>query len=253
VSALLQNSLSSSEFPRQSPPDTIRIGIAGWAVPAAYRVISSPPRTHLEQYAQYFNAVEINSSFYRPHRLETYQRWRGSVPPGFRFAVKIPRSITHDARLAGCADELAGFLQNVSGLDEKLAVLLVQLPPGFAFQRAPARQFLQLLKDGCAAKIVWEARNPTWFSHAVDDLFARFDIARVRAHPVPALCADPEPGNADFTYLRLHGAPRMYYSSYSQEFLDGLRSRIAVGSARTWCIFDNTADGAAWPNALSIL
>jgi uncharacterized protein YecE (DUF72 family) len=214
-------------LPHTSPgPDPTRIGIAGWAIPAAYRLTSSLPRSHLEQYAQYFNAVEINSSFYRPHRLETYQRWRSSVPPGFRFAVKIPRSITHDAQLAGCADELAGFLQNVSGLDEKLAVLLVQLPPGFAFEQAPALQFLRLLTQRAAAKIVWEARNPSWFSGAVDDLFARFDIARVRAHPVPALCAAPEPGNADFTYLRLHGSPRMYYSSYSQEFLGGLKNLV---------------------------
>jgi uncharacterized protein YecE (DUF72 family) len=165
----------------------IRIGIAGWSVPAAYRIQSPAGRTHLEQYAEYFNAVEINSSFYRPHRLATYQRWRGSVPPGFRFSVKVPKSITHESRLAGCADEIALFTQSVSGLAEKLAVLLVQLPASFDFEEKAAREFLQILKDAFAAKIVWEARNPSWFAPGADDLFARFDITRVRADPAAPL------------------------------------------------------------------
>jgi uncharacterized protein YecE (DUF72 family) len=228
----------------------LRIGIAGWAVPADYRLESSARQTHLQQYSHYFNAVEINSSFYRPHRRATYQRWRDSVPSAFRFAVKVPKLITHERRLIGCADEIAAFVANASGLGEKLAVLLVQLPPSLAFEENAAREFLQLLTHAAQAKIVWEARNPSWFMAGADDLFDQFDIVRVRAHPVPKLCPDPAPEDADFLYLRLHGAPRMYYSSYPAEFLDGIRSDMATGArAETWCIFDNTAEGAAWPNA----
>ena len=74
-----------------------------------------------------FNAVEINSSFYRPHRASTYARWSQSVPDEFRFAVKVPKSVTHGLRLVGCADLLDEFLGPVRALGDKLGCLLVRL------------------------------------------------------------------------------------------------------------------------------
>jgi uncharacterized protein YecE (DUF72 family) len=231
-----------------------RIGIAGWAMPAELSDKSPEPQSHLAQYSQYFNAVEINSSFYRPHRHHTYKRWSASVPPSFCFAVKMPKLITHERRLLGCADDLNAFLHGVAGLGEKLGVLLMQLPPSAVFDEKVTREFLELLSNRSMAKIVCEPRNPSWFSSGAEDLFARFNVTRVSAHPLPRDCPGEVSENSDFVYLRLHGAPRMYYSPYSPEFLRGISSQISLGMhGTTWCIFDNTADGAAWPNARSLL
>jgi uncharacterized protein YecE (DUF72 family) len=239
-----------------APKNGVRVGIAGWAMPATLSDKSPQAQSHLEQYSQYFNAVEINSSFYRPHRLHTYQRWGESVPPSFRFAVKMPKLITHERRLSRCAEDLSAFLHSVAGLDDKLGVLLVQLPASAIFNEKVTREFLELLTGQTAAKIVCEPRSPSWFISAAEDLFAQFAVTRVNAHPVPWHCPGNTLEDRDFAYLRLHGAPRIYYSSYSPEFLKDISSQIAGdgdGHGQTWCIFDNTAEGAAWPNARSLL
>ena len=198
--------------------------------------------------------VEINSSFYRPHRRHTYKRWGASVPPSFRFAVKMPKLLTHERRFVACAEEVSAFLHSVAGLGEKLGVLLLQLPPSAVFDEPVVREFLDLLTKQTAAKIVCEPRHPSWFASAAEDLLARFGVTRVSAHPVPRHCPDTIPENSGLVYLRLHGAPRMYYSAYSPEFLAAIGSQIALGRhGETWCIFDNTAEGAAWPNARSLL
>jgi uncharacterized protein YecE (DUF72 family) len=223
-------------------------------MPAALSDKSPERRSHLAQYSQHFNAVEINSSFYRPHRRNTYQRWSASVPASFRFSVKMPKLITHERRLLGCADDLDAFLHGVSGLGEKLGVLLLQLPGSAVYDEKATREFLELLSKHTAAKIVCEPRNPSWFVSGTEDLFARFGVTRVSAHPLPRHCPDKGLESGDFLYLRLHGAPHMYYSSYSTEFLERIRSQITPARhGEAWCIFDNTAEGAAWPNARALL
>ncbi len=86
------------------PSDAIAVGTAGWSLPKTYAPRFPEAGSHLERYGQRFPAVEINSSFYRPHRVTTYAKWAAAVPDGFRFAVKVPRSVTHERRLIG-ADE----------------------------------------------------------------------------------------------------------------------------------------------------
>jgi uncharacterized protein YecE (DUF72 family) len=223
-------------------------------MPATLSDKSPEAQSHLEQYSQYFDAVEINSSFYRPHRRHSYERWGASVPSSFRFAVKMPKLITHERRLSRCTEELSAFLHGVEGLGEKLGVLLVQLPASVVFDEKVTRDFLELLAGQTTAKIVCEPRSPSWFVSAAEDLLAQFRVTRVSAHPVPWHCPAKALKEGDFAYLRLHGAPRIYYSSYSPEFLRGISSQISGGAhGETWCIFDNTAQGAAWPNARSLL
>ena len=86
----------------------ILIGTAGWSLPGAHFGLFPRDGSHLERYATRFSCVEINSSFYRPHRQETYARWAASVPENFRFAVKMPRTITHHARLLPSLTDLSG-------------------------------------------------------------------------------------------------------------------------------------------------
>jgi uncharacterized protein YecE (DUF72 family) len=229
---------------------TARIGTAGWALPKALRVSQDDDKSVLQQYAELFDAVEINSSFYRPHRRATYERWRAAVPRSFRFSVKMSRTITHELGLVRCRSETASFMETVRGLDDKLAVLLVQLPRSRTFEKSVAAAFFKALRRETAAQIVCEARSPGWFTKAATAVLEEYGTIRAVADPVPSGCEWDAPAQPPFAYFRLHGSPRMYYSAYS---LDDLRGVAAAARARqTWCIFDNTAAGAAWSDATAL-
>lgn len=231
------------------------LGCAGWSIPSTVREQFSPEGSVLERYASVLPAVEINSSFYRPHRPVTYERWRDSVPAHFRFSAKLPKEITHILRLQHVEEKLARFLDEVMHLQEKLGCLLVQLPPSLAFDRHVVDAFLSLLRQRANMTLACEARHLSWFGN---------EAARVlQAHDVTTVIADPQlaPLSAfthfgDAVYIRMHGSPRMYYSDYSAADLDRIAADIlhhAEAGRRAWCVFDNTAEGAAVPNALSLL
>ncbi|MEA2882355.1 MAG: hypothetical protein QOH32_1611 [Bradyrhizobium sp.] len=232
-----------------------RIGTAGWSVPSQYLDRVPPGGSHLERYAKVFNAVEVNSSFHRPHRRATWERWAQSVPADFRFSVKIPRTITHDAALAGCGALLDRFADEVTGLGNKLAVLLVQLPSKSPLQRRVASSFFRALRARIDAEIVLEPRHPAWFAPGVSDWLAERRIARVAADPARIEGSGAPGGWNRLSYHRWHGSPRMYYSAYDAASLASLRQRLERERARgitVWCIFDNTASGAALGNALDL-
>ncbi|HUQ68022.1 MAG TPA: DUF72 domain-containing protein [Planctomycetaceae bacterium] len=232
------------------------VGCAGWNVPKAQTDVSGTTRTHLQRYSAVIPAVEINSSFYRPHRRTTYARWRASVPDGFRFSVKVPKIITHEHRLQAADDQAHLFLESVAGLEEKLGCLLVQLPPSLAFDRETVQNFLSALRDLTNVMVACEPRHASWFSPTADDLLKNYRVARVAADPACVPAAARPGGSTDQIYYRLHGSPRVYYSNYDQDALSIVARRIAehADSGRdTWCIFDNTAVGAAFDNARTIL
>lgn len=227
---------------------TVRIGTAGWALPKALRKSRSASKPVLTQYAKLFDAVEINSSFYRPHRRSTYERWSASVPELFRFSVKLPRIITHELGLLRCQSETLSFVQRSAGLEEKLAVLLVQLPASRTFVQSIAGAFFKMLRQETSAHIVCEARSPSWFVDAATAVLEAYRVTRVVVDPVPPGCAFSTQAQPRFAYFRLHGSPRVYYSPYSVGYLQSLGA-AAGAAAESWCIFDNTAAGAAWSDA----
>jgi uncharacterized protein YecE (DUF72 family) len=200
------------------------------------------------------DCAEINSSFYRPHRPATYARWAATVPEHFRFAVKIPKLITHELALARAGRPLDAFLAEASWLGPKLACLLVQLPPKQELDRRVARRFFTMLRKRFDGPVALEPRNPTWFTPDAASIMRDHRVARVAADParVPEAA---EPGGWDgMVYYRLHGSPRMYYSSYDDEYLALIARRLAAAGANrpAWCIFDNTTLGAAAANALDL-
>jgi uncharacterized protein YecE (DUF72 family) len=111
----------------------VRVGCAGWSLPIAHSDRFPAEGTHLKRYAARFPAVEINSSFYRPHRPATYARWATSVPEDFGFSVKVPKAATHEHRLENVNDVLDDFLAEATQLGDRLGPLLVQLPPTLSF------------------------------------------------------------------------------------------------------------------------
>jgi uncharacterized protein YecE (DUF72 family) len=241
--------------PMRTPPP-IAIGTAGWSLPKAYASQFPEVGSHLERYGQRFFGVEINTSFYRPHRVSTYEKWAAAVPDGFRFAVKVPRTITHERRLTDVDELLARFLAEVAGLGPKLGPLLIQLPPSLAFDRASAAPFLAAFRRSFAGDIVCEPRHATWFARTIDELLCELTIARVAADPAPVPGADRPGGWPDLAYYRLHGSPRMYRSAYEPTVLTRVAERLHQQKARggrAWCIFDNTAEFAAVGNALDTL
>jgi len=237
-------------------PGPIFVGTAGWAIPRKERDRFPPTGAGLERYAQRFSAVEINSTFYRSHRADTYRRWSEAVPPGFRFAVKMRRTITHERGLAGCDDEVAGFLDEVGQLGARRGPVLVQLPPKLAFEASVALPFFSALRERFAGEVVCEPRHPSWFAPQVDGELAALAIGRVAADPPRHPAADGPGGLRDTAYFRLHGSPRLYWSAYDDDFLDRLELRLTEVARRAraaWCIFDNTGSGAAAANALDLL
>lgn len=229
----------------------LRIGTAGWSIPKPHAAAFPIAGSHLERYAQRLNAVEINTSFYRPHRHTTYQRWAASVPHDFAFAVKVPRLITHQLRLSATETALDTFLAQASGLGPKLAVLLVQLPPSLAFDPASAA-FFSALRARHRGDVAFEPRHASWFSNSADALLHQYRITRVAADPAIVPAAAAPGGAAHLRYLRLHGTPRVYYSDYTEEQIARYAAELAMSATPAWCIFDNTALGAATANALSL-
>ena len=234
--------------------EPVRVGCAGWNIPRQDAGHFVSGESHLERYSQEFNACEINSSFYRPHKKETWERWARSVPTGFRFAVKAPRTITHEAKLNCSSEVLTAFLEQIEFLREKLGPVLIQLPPSLEFNHARARKFLSLLRGRFSGDVVWEPRHASWFGDQGDNLLKEFHIARVAADPACAPAATRPGGLASLAYFRLHGSPRRYFSAYSDDYLNMLAAQLAnlVAGARAWCIFDNTASGSAIQNAYKL-
>jgi uncharacterized protein YecE (DUF72 family) len=234
----------------------IRIGTAGWSIPKPHAAEFAGGGTHLQRYAQRFPAVEINSSFYRSHKPETYARWAASVPSGFRFAVKVPREITHIRKLAGIIEPLDRFLAETKSLGDQLGPLLVQLPPSLRFNNSVAGEFFHDLRARFDGQVVCEPRHSTWFTDTVDAALSEFRIVRAAADPAPVPRAASPGGWAEMVYRRLHGSPKMYYSAYSPRCLDIIARHIrnaAAANQEQWCIFDNTALGEATHDALAVL
>jgi uncharacterized protein YecE (DUF72 family) len=232
----------------------VRIGCAGWNIPKAFASEFASGGTHLERYSRQFFCTEINSCFYRAHGCKSWQRWAESVPENFQFSVKAPRAITHEGLLQPDRAKLNDFLQQVDLLGKKLGPMLFQLPPSLEFDARRTTAFFTLLREMHNEDVVLEPRHKSWFHRGAEDLLTEFRVARVAADPsVTRDAKDPGAWNG-LVYFRLHGFPRKYISAYDSDFLGSLATRLAHLSrvSHVWCIFDNTASGAALGNALEL-
>jgi uncharacterized protein YecE (DUF72 family) len=231
----------------------IRVGTAGWTIPKTSAAAFPAEGSTLERYAAVFDAVEINSSFYRPHRPSTYARWAAATPDHFRFSLKLPRTITHEARLVDIAAPLTRFLDEARMLGPKLGVLVIQSPPSLAFDARVAAAFLAVLRDEVDEAAAFEPRHASWFSDEANTLLETYRVARIGADPARVARGSEPGGWRGLTYLRLHGSPRMYASTYDQGYIDTLAAKLKSDpAADAWCMFDNTMLGAAAANGLDL-
>jgi uncharacterized protein YecE (DUF72 family) len=232
----------------------VYIGTAGWSVVKRFAGRFPDEGSHLQRYAATLNAAEINSSFYRHHRPQTYERWAASVPEDFRFAVKLPKALTHAGALKPREPALARAIDEASGLGNKLGAFLVQLPPKLEFDlRSAERFFATLRRRAATTDIVCEPRHPSWAARRAQALLRSHRIARVAADPPLPPGADVPAAFRDVAYFRWHGTPRVYWSNYGRVRLERLYQRVLAAARpgrRVWCVFDNTAAGHALGNAL---
>ena len=232
----------------------VHVGIAGWSIRKEHSDLFAKDGTHLQRYASRFDAVEINSSFYQSHKRETYERWAHSVPARFRFAVKAPKFLTHEQCLEETGEPLAQFVHEIGGLGRKLGCVLVQLPPSLAYDPRAVETFFASLRARYRGPLVCEPRHSTWFTGAAERRLEAHGVGRVAADPPCAEAGDQPSASPRVIYYRLHGSPQIYYSSYPRDYLECLAGKLrAIRRAPVWCIFDNTARGAAVLNAIDLL
>jgi uncharacterized protein YecE (DUF72 family) len=130
--------------------------------------------------------------------------------------------------------------------------LLLQLPPKFEFQPDVARNFFHMARSRYEGALAIEPRHATWFFPEAEALMVAYRVARVGADPPRAPGGDEAGGYRGLSYLRLHGSPRVYFSAYPSAQLISMRDELNLLPGQRWCVFDNTASGAAAANALEL-
>jgi uncharacterized protein YecE (DUF72 family) len=250
---------------------TVRIGVSGWRYEPWRGVFyprGLPQHAELRYLASIFGTVELNGSFYSLQRPESFAQWHAETPPGFVFAVKGGRYITHMKKLRDVDTALANFFASgIFNLREKLGPILWQLPPMLRYDRERIAGFLRLLPPDTAAALRLARRRAAWMKgrtrlaiaderplrHAIEIRHASFLVpefmAQLRAHDVALVVAEtagkwpmPVETTADFMYLRLHGDKQLYVSGYGDRALERWAERIR-GWRRdrdVYCYFDNT-------------
>lgn len=233
----------------------IYVGCAGWTIPSQFSPEFPAGGSHLERYAQVLPCCEINSSFHRPHRKSTWERWANAVPANFRFSVKAPRAVTHESALSCTDSDLTRFFEQALLLGAALGPILFQTPPTLRYEHNSARKFFTMMRSIYLGQVVMEPRHTSWFTKDAERLLIDLDIARAGADPALYPEGGYPGGSKLFSYYRLHGAPRKYYSAYSEKYLVMLATSLQNANHRgdVWCVFDNTASGAATGNALQLL
>ena len=204
----------------------MRVGTSGWVYAhwrGRFYPKDLPQSRWLEWYAERFDTVELNNSFYRQPSRAQFERWRRAVPPGFRYAVKLNRFITHIKRLNVDAPMIARSYDTVAGLGPALATMLVQLPPRFRFDRDRLDRFCDAVARRRRRHAI-EPRDPSWLH---DDA-----VSHLRERNL-ALCISDTPTwptrittTADFVYVRFHGPGRLYASPYDDDQLRAWARRI---------------------------
>ncbi len=239
-----------------SPSPRACIGTSGWNYPAwresFYRGV--PQSRWLAFCAERLTAIEVNATFYRLQRRETFARWRAETPPGFRFAIKANRYLTHNRKLADPLPSIRLERERAAGLGEKLAAVLWQLPANFHFHLDRLQQFARTLRYWRTVRHAIEFRHPSWFGDET--------TACLQAHGIAVCQSDAadwplwDAVTTDLVYVRLHGHAQTYASGYSARELESWTRRLDrwLGESRAVHVyFDNDAFGRAPIDAMRLL
>ena len=195
--------------------------------------------------------MEINNSFYRLPSERALEAWRDTVPPGFLFAVKASRFITHLKKLKDPERSLVSFLDRIALLGEKLGTTLFQLPPRWRYDAARLAAFLTALPG--KYRYTLELRDRSWINAEALDLLSAHGVAFCIYELAGYL--SPREVTADFVYIRLHGPGGAYQGQYDRQTLTAWAEAMAAWSRQgreVFCYFDNDEAGYAAQNALQL-
>jgi uncharacterized protein YecE (DUF72 family) len=203
-------------------------------------------------YCEHFNTLELNVTFYRFPELSFLQNWYQKSPPGFTFAVKAPRLITHQKVFNETAEMLRGFYDTIrEGLQEKLGCVLFQFFSNVQYSEPFLMKVISQLDPSFVN--VLEFRHASWWNPYVYDILTKHGII-FSGISHPTLPNDVVINN-DIVYYRFHGVPQLYYSPYSPEFLNHVMTSVKLNPSvrRAYLYFNNTAQGSAIMNAQYLL
>lgn len=207
-----------------------------------------PAKEELTYYSTVFQTVEINYTFYRKPRQSTIQNWYDRTSEDFRFFIKIPKKITHELKLENTVGEVKVFCDYIAeGLNEKLAGFLFQLPPSFHYNAENLQKVLDALDPNYLNAI--EFRHKSWWNEDVLKIFAEREIVFVGVSIPKDISSEVMVTNSNFAYYRLHGAPVIFKSEYSETYLENLAKEIQSANREVYVFFNNTWGIAALKNA----
>ncbi len=233
--------------------DKLYIGCSGYATPS-WKTLFYPEgllkKNWFDYYSRQFSTYEFNGTFYRFPTVENLLSWHDRVPGGFKFSIKVPKTITHIKKLERCGEEIEEFYRvSHEGFKDKLACVLWQLPPGFSFSGGRLRSVVNAVKPGF--KNVVEFRHESWWREEV--------LATLRENDI-TFCNVNYPGlpvaiqrTTSTGYIRMHGNPELFYSEYTREEVAALYHEVSsAGFGEIYIYFNNTASSAAIINALQL-
>lgn len=229
----------------------IRIGTSGWYYEHWREVFypaDLPKRKWFEFYAQHFNTVEINNTFYHQPKDKSVQRWHDLAPAGFLYAAKANRYITHVKKLNDCSEQLQRFFDNINLLKRKLGPVLYQLPPGLHKDTERLEAFMKLLPKRRIA--VFEFRHKSWYSDETFELLRKYG-AGFCIHDLSGM-ETPRTVTSDIIYIRFHGIDGRYSGNYQESILKEWAAWIKEQTREARAVFayfNNDAHGYAIKNA----
>lgn len=233
---------------------SIYVGTSGWVYPhwsGVFYPEDLPQREWLDHYSRHFDTVEINNSFYRLPSRSTFEGWRRRAPPGFTFAVKANRYITHVKKLKDPEEAVRNFYDNLAGMGDACGVVLFQLPPRWRANLERLEGFLKSVPD--TYRLAFEFRDSTWLNDEVYELLRKRGSALCTADR--PIYPGPRVVTADFAFFRMHGGRELADGEYSYNELKALAREVgahARAGRDVFVYFNNDYRGFAPENALAL-
>jgi uncharacterized protein YecE (DUF72 family) len=231
------------------------IGTSGWTYDhwkGCFYPHSLPQKRWFDYYATHFTAVEVNATFYRTFKDETYQKWKEQAPQGFSYVLKAPKLITHRKYLVDVDEDIKVFCRSCALLEDKFGMILLQVAPNMPYDLERLQRALHAFPD--AHRVAVEFRRPEWFTE---------DVLNLLREVGATICNVDSPQQkltnrltADRAYLRLHGRTHWYSHNYSPEELKEIailaRQLVDKGATRVYIFFNNDFEGYAPTNAMAL-
>lgn len=208
------------------------------------------PKNWLAYYSTVFNSVELNGTFYRTPKLADLTKYAQCAVSDFKFAVKMSKYITHTLKLKDSKEHIIDFQELIrEGLGHKCSYFLFQLPPSFQYSEENLERILANIPHQSTNVI--ELRHISWWNKEVEHAFTQAGLT---------FCNVDFPGmdthfihTSPHFYLRLHGNPELFKSSYSREALEGFYEKFPVDAKCYNVYFNNTYYEAGYTNAHQLI